>query len=228
MKYRYVFFPILLLFITLGCKKDGPVSSESLGPFLYGTVVDAQGNPVDSVAFHYIFTMDPSGLGKIAKTCPSTPITCTLPQKSYVRLNVYRWFTREYIATLIDDTLDAGMYSFNSSPSTLTNGVYIYSLAINGTVQEKTMKILNPDYATLVQTNPLAVSDSAGNFSIPIGVFGLGVPFEQSSIGGDTVITAYISPIITAVLYKSGQQITTKSVAIEASQNMTEQFQFGQ
>lgn len=226
MKNKYVFLFIILLIIS-GCTKDTPVSSGPSGPFLYGKVIDTQGNPVDSVGFHYIFEYVTPGLGKTAKTCPSTHITFALQERSYVRLEVLRWYTREYIATLVDDTLEAGTHGAMFNASGITNGVYVYRLLVNDAALEKAMALLDLDYSTLVQAKPLVVSNASGEFSIPLGVFALGIPFTQTSAAGpDSLITTFISPTITAVLYKPGYFTVTKSITIDTTKNMTEQFQF--
>jgi hypothetical protein len=227
MKSKYVLLLAVLL-VIFGCKKNDPVSSDSSGPSLNGKVVDAQGNPVDSVGFHYTFQFIVPKSAGVAKTCPSTPIYYTLPQPSHVKLELYRWYTREYIATLLDDTLAAGTYQYNSIATSITNGVYIYRLFVNGAAEEHTMVLIDVDYASLVQRNPLAMSNASGEFSIPIGVFGIGIPFAQTSDSGDTLATTIIPPTITAVLYKSGYGTITKSITIDTTKNLTEQFQFSQ
>ncbi len=225
MKSTFVFLLAVLLMI-FGCKKNDPVSSDSSGPYLNGKVVDAQGNPVDSVGFHYTFQFTMPKTAKVAKTCPSTPIYYTLPQRSHVKLEVYRWYTREYIATFFDDTLVAGTYNYNSISTNIGNGVYIYRLVVNGVAEEHTMVLIDLDYASLVQRNPLAISNASGEFSIPIGVLGIGIPFAQTSVSGDTLAITNIPPTITAVLYKRGYGTVTRAITIDTTKSVTEQFQF--
>ncbi|MBP6671714.1 MAG: T9SS type A sorting domain-containing protein [Bacteroidetes bacterium] len=58
---------------------------------------------------------------------PSTTMGFELPSRSKVRLSVFTMLGQE-VATLIDGTLDAGVYQQTFSARSLTSGVYIYRL----------------------------------------------------------------------------------------------------
>lgn len=218
---------IIFVLIVWGCNDKGnPVSTEQLPPFLFGKIVDNQGNSIDSVDFHYIFNLDDAAIYKTNKTCPSTVISYSIPKRSYVSITIYRWFTRDSITTLVNDTLDAGMHSTVFNASKVTNGIYIYRLVIDTVIQEKKMCLIDLDISTLVQTIPLTVSNSSGEFSLPYGIFGFGIPFTRSSTGNsDSISTTYVSRTITIVLYKSGYATLVQSITIDTTNGMRQQFQ---
>lgn len=58
---------------------------------------------------------------------PSTMLGFELPERSKVTLTVYTMLGQE-VATLIDETLDAGVYSQSFTARTLSSGVYLYRL----------------------------------------------------------------------------------------------------
>ncbi len=58
---------------------------------------------------------------------PSTTIRYALPQRSHVTLKIFDLFGRE-LATLVNETKDAGNYSVQWNASTLSSGVYFYRL----------------------------------------------------------------------------------------------------
>ena len=58
---------------------------------------------------------------------PSTTITFSIPTSEFVTLKVYDVLGRE-VATLVNENLSAGSYSYNFDASNLTSGVYFYKL----------------------------------------------------------------------------------------------------
>ena len=58
---------------------------------------------------------------------PSTTISFSIPTSEFVTLKVYDVLGRE-VATLVNENLSAGNYSYNFDASNLTNGVYLYKL----------------------------------------------------------------------------------------------------
>jgi hypothetical protein len=58
---------------------------------------------------------------------PSTTISFSIPTSEFVTLKVYDVLGRE-IATLVNENLSAGSYSYNFDASNLTSGVYFYKL----------------------------------------------------------------------------------------------------
>jgi photosystem II stability/assembly factor-like uncharacterized protein len=58
---------------------------------------------------------------------PSTTISFSIPNSDFVTLKVYDVLGRE-VATLVNENLTAGSYSYNFDASNLTSGVYLYKL----------------------------------------------------------------------------------------------------
>jgi hypothetical protein len=72
---------------------------------------------------------------------PSTRIEFGLPRESHVKLEVFTMLG-ERVATLIDDTRPAGMYSLQFNASDLGSGLYLYRLSTAETFLSKKMLLL--------------------------------------------------------------------------------------
>ena len=224
--FRCYITPILLFILAIsGCKNDdNPLSTENIPSYLTGQVIDLQGKPVEGCGVHYIYTMTTSSLAKAEKTCPSTVISYQIPKRSKVTLKIFRYFTQDSIATLVDDTLNAGSYSAQFDATSITNGIYIYQLRADTIFQEKFMAICNTDISVLVNTTPLLKTNSSGIFSLPYGVLGFGKPFAGTSSTGSPVDSVYVSHTIQIVLAKTGYLTNMKTIAINEVNGMTQTF----
>ncbi|HEY9167799.1 MAG TPA: hypothetical protein VIS48_16720 [Candidatus Kryptonia bacterium] len=215
----------LLLF---GCAKgSNPVSQDGTSHTFYGQVLDSQGKPLEGVAIHYMFTTEPNSLYKLDKTCPSTIIGYTVPRRCHVTVTLLRWFTLDSIATLVDDTLNAGEYMVTVDGLSATNGVYICRVVADTSVSEFKIALENLDYSVLIKKTPLTTTDSNGKFSLPYGIFAFGVPFVLTN-GVNPIDTVYMSRTIEFVLYKSGYQTAVQSVTIDTTTDMNQQFHLAQ
>jgi hypothetical protein len=139
-------------------------------------------------------------------------------------LIILRWYTRDTIGTIIDDTLDSGTYIKTFDPSKLTNGFYFYQLKVDTSVQEKIMVLLNLDLSTLVTTDPLTKTNLSGSFELPYALLGFGIPLSSSSTDGQTIDTVQIASTIQVVLYKEGYSTLTKSITINPTIGMRQSF----
>jgi hypothetical protein len=73
---------------------------------------------------------------------PSTVITFEIAQAKHVTLKIYN-ILGELVTTLVDGVKEAGVYRTTLQASTLSSGVYFYSLAADGaTIQTKKMLLL--------------------------------------------------------------------------------------
>ncbi len=220
--FLIVAFCIAFGFLGAGCKDNG--ADPNGVPYFHGQVVDDQGCPIQGVGVHYLFDLLPSELSKGNNTLPSTTIHYELPRAGHVTLKILRWYTREFIATLIDTQQNAGVYQVSFDVSHVTNGIYIYRLSIDTAVTEKRMLLLNTVIAELVQARPLVTSDARGQVTIANGQFGFGVPFIHTSTSGNILDTTYISPAIQMVLYKEGYQTLVQPISIDPSREMSVNF----
>jgi hypothetical protein len=62
---------------------------------------------------------------------PSTSIEFYVPELSYVKLTIENSYDTQ-IATIVDEELAAGRYSFNFETSDLAEGIYFYTLEMKG------------------------------------------------------------------------------------------------
>lgn len=224
-KKIYFILTLLSIILIISCNKDNPISSDYSTIHLFGSVVDSLGNPVDSVSFHYIPDLTSSLFYKsgFSRPCAVIMIRFSVPKRSYVNLSFYRWFTREFIATLVNDTLDEGMHEVEFDASKLTNGVYFYVIKVDTLVSEKRTVLIN-SLADLPNKIPLSRTNSSGLFSVPIGIFGIGLTFEETSEFGNIIDTVYISNTIQVVLCKAGYKTLVQSLTLDTTKSITQKF----
>jgi len=72
---------------------------------------------------------------------PSTTISFSIPTSEFVTLKVYDMLGRE-VATLVNENLSAGSYSYNFDASNLTSGVYLYKLQAGKYSETKKMILM--------------------------------------------------------------------------------------
>lgn len=72
---------------------------------------------------------------------PSTSIRFALPAKSFVSLKVFNVIGQE-VATLVNDELNAGAYSYNFDAKGLTSGIYFYKLTAGNFTETRKMNLL--------------------------------------------------------------------------------------
>ncbi len=72
---------------------------------------------------------------------PSTTISFSIPTSEFVTLKVYDLLGRE-IATLVNENLSAGSYSYNFDAKNLTSGVYLYKLQAGKYSEIKKMMLI--------------------------------------------------------------------------------------
>lgn len=72
---------------------------------------------------------------------PSTTIQFSLPEESFVRLEVFN-LLGERVSTLVSETLGAGKYNYEWNAEQLPSGVYLYKLNADASIQTKKMLLL--------------------------------------------------------------------------------------
>ena len=72
---------------------------------------------------------------------PTTQISYQLPQQSDVRLEVYDLVGRQ-VATLVNETMEAGAHTVNFNATNLSSGVYVYRLNAGSTVLSRKLTII--------------------------------------------------------------------------------------
>ena len=72
---------------------------------------------------------------------PTTQITYELPQQENVQLTVYDMVGRQ-VATLVNETVQAGVHNVNFDASNLSSGVYIYRLQTGSTTLSRKLTVI--------------------------------------------------------------------------------------
>ena len=72
---------------------------------------------------------------------PTTQISYSIPQKSFVNLKVYDLLGKE-ISQLINEEKEAGIYEVNFDASNLSSGVYFYHIEAGDFIETKKMILL--------------------------------------------------------------------------------------
>lgn len=72
---------------------------------------------------------------------PTTTISFNIPETDFVQLKVFDMLGEE-VAMLINETKSPGNYSVHFNAADLPSGIYIYSLRVNGQVQNRKMLMI--------------------------------------------------------------------------------------
>jgi hypothetical protein len=72
---------------------------------------------------------------------PTTKITYTILEKSFVQLKVYDPFGKE-VAVLINESKEAGNYEVEFNAGNLASGIYFYQLRTNNFISTKKMLVV--------------------------------------------------------------------------------------
>ena len=72
---------------------------------------------------------------------PTTKIRFSLPEQAVVNLTVYNVLGQK-VATVVDETLEAGIHNFNFDASNLNSGVYYYRIKTDNFVEVKKMMLV--------------------------------------------------------------------------------------
>jgi len=219
------FLVLTTIILIVGC--EGPSQSNEDNFTFYGQIINNQGQPVQGAKIHYKSELKERLLKNGVEICPSTLISFQIPKETYVVVKIYQWYSREYLFTLVNDTLKSGNYTFSSLPENLTNGFYVYELTTEDTVYENTMYVQTVDWNLLAQTDPLAITNSEGEFEIPVGMFGFDVELKSTGLdGSDELTTMSISRTIEIIVYEKGATFPslTEETTIEESKNVYKTF----
>ncbi|HUI31603.1 MAG TPA: hypothetical protein VLX91_15440 [Candidatus Acidoferrales bacterium] len=192
----------------------------------YGHVVDSFGDPIGAVGIHYVFDTEPVPLfEKIGRTCPSDSIPYQLPgyRFHHVTMTLYRWYTGEFMGKIFEDTTGTAPILIDWDSLKITNGIYVIHFVGDTMVLDIRIELCDVDYGSLVKKTPLAITDESGNFFLPHGIFGFGIPFTKYDVN-NTADTVYVSTKIEFVLRTPGGHTFQKTVQIDTTRNTYQEF----
>jgi hypothetical protein len=72
---------------------------------------------------------------------PTTKITYTIPEKSFVQLKVFDPFGKE-VAVLVNESKEAGNYEVEFNAGNLASGIYFYQLRTINFISTKKMLVV--------------------------------------------------------------------------------------
>lgn len=101
------------------------------------TIEDLRVTPVDNTPLPFTATLEQNHPNPFH---PSTAIRFALPARTHVTLQVYNALG-ELVATLVDETMDAGSYSKVFDGNNLPSGVYHYRLSAGGSFLGRSMML---------------------------------------------------------------------------------------
>jgi hypothetical protein len=178
----------LSLFIAcllVSCKSDtvGPSGDT----FITGIVRDTAGVPVPNAYLNFIFYLRNTRTGEISGDVPPDPDSMSytvtvgfdVPRRGLVSV-VMRNYLREYIRTVVRDSLDEGAYGVefpfkDMNGRTLYSDLFLFEIALDDSLLQ-TRKVLL-DQSLHLASNPAlyAQTDKYGRFMIPT----MRLPFKE-------------------------------------------------
>ncbi len=131
MRIRYILNILLILgFIFIGSKTYADENNS------YNKQLDGIGSGVTGNADDYkLYQNYPNPFN------PVTKISYKLNTEGFVSLKVYN-LVGQVVATLVNETKEAGVYSVTFDGSQLTTGIYLYKLQVNGFTSVKRMTLI--------------------------------------------------------------------------------------
>ncbi len=119
--------------IAIGADEAGMIANMTLAEEKYATLTDVKLDNQKVVNDFLLQQNYPNPFN------PSTNISFALPQREFVTLNVYNMLGQK-VASLINNTIEAGLHSVNFEAQNLTSGVYVYNL--NAGQYSQSMKMI--------------------------------------------------------------------------------------
>ncbi|MCA0445286.1 MAG: hypothetical protein LCH54_03555 [Bacteroidetes bacterium] len=215
---------VLFAFFGVGCtEKD-----ETDEAILSGKVTDTNGNPIVGAKIFYKFYSLETGVSKLAKPNPSTNISFSIPVSEPITVTLHQYYTNNLLATLFEGTPETGNLSISMSTDKyrISNGLYNYKVTGKTINYQGTLVNEILDSGVLLESTPLGVSDSKGEYSILIPVLGIGYTTNRTNATGEVIGTRKIKDTIDLIVYVPGKPVQTKSVTIDTKKSSQVSFQF--
>lgn len=125
----------LYLAVAMGASEPEMHDNMQLAMQKYNTIVSVESD-LNNVPTNFILEQNyPNPFN------PSTKISFGLPERSNVVLKIFNALGQQ-VAELVNESLEAGTYSYNFDAADLTSGIYIYSLQTDAGVISKKMTLI--------------------------------------------------------------------------------------
>lgn len=226
MTSKYIIFLFVILStLTFGCSEEKEDTEEAI---LTGKVTDSRGNPIAGAKIFYQFSLKVTHVANLEKPNPSTTISFTIPKSEPVLVTIHQYYTNKLLAELYSGTPEAGIFSVdpNTDKFKISNGLYILRIKGESFNSEKVLINTIPDFGVLLESTPLIVTDSKGEFSLPVAVLGIGYTENLTNAGGDVVDTKKILETITVVATVPEKPVQTQTITIDTKKSSQVSFQF--
>jgi hypothetical protein len=207
---------LILLVWACGCSDDETVSPEPVvETYLHGVVVDDEGVPVEGVSIGLIYDLpglvnSQGSFTVISRPMekPMTGIEYGLPEPA----NVRAWITDyagDLVITLVDDYLDAGVYTFmwsalDETESPVPSGMYYAHIQVDDeepTVHDVFLLFLDPsDFLRHANT----ITNEHGEFRIPDSLIPVGESLDGIDETGTVVDTVTITDQLRVLAVREG------------------------
>jgi hypothetical protein len=174
---------------------DNPITPTAKWPGFYGTVKDQNGTIISDVNVYYNFMC--RSLAKSSNPNGTFLIQFSLPESSYVSLNLFKLGSRDTMAKIIDGYRSAGTYSVGYDFSNLPNAIYTFYLITKYSFSRIDYIHQAYDYNVLFNTTPITKSRYNGTFELRYDSLGVNRNFGSK----------YVTDSIDIILYKQGYQV---------------------
>ena len=125
----------LYLAVALGVDETEMLANMQLAQQKYNTIVSVESD-YNNIPTNFVLDQNyPNPFN------PATKISFGLPEKSNVVLKIFNALGQQ-VAELVNESLEAGTYSYNFDATELTSGIYIYSLQTDAGVISKKMTLI--------------------------------------------------------------------------------------
>lgn len=194
---KYLLFGLCIILLSSCYKED----EEKVYADVEGVVL-SNSAPVEGAEIHIKSFFQPGGFTQGEVTNNGIQIEFNAFTHGKYRIDLFRLGGEEPFATIMEDSLSEGVYSYNVADSLLTNGVYIYRIFTPLSQPAQSNFLINRPDSTLHTVLPLTVTDSEGSFHVDADYLAIDETFyrgnEQFRIGDSLQVIVVMDDEIVA------------------------------
>ena len=146
----------------------------------------------------------------------STTISFSIKEPGNAKITIYN--LRSEVIDEINYELEypgSNTINYNAWDKKLSNGLYHYEIQFGDYSKKRRMFVNDPDATKLSETEPIAISNTTGNFSIDPDDFGFGLEVGFRDEFNYELGLASVPNTLTLCLIKDGYQTLVKEVTID-------------